>query len=53
MIARRANIRTIYSENVSNFIRVENELKKAFKEMDDKKIQAFMQEFGGDWIKWK
>ena len=21
--------------------------------MDDEKIQAFMQEFGGDWIKWK
>ena len=21
--------------------------------MDDKKIQAFMQEFGGDWITWK
>ena len=21
--------------------------------MDDKNIQVFMQEFGGDWIKWK
>ena len=21
--------------------------------MDDKKIQVFMQEFGGDWVKWK
>ena len=53
MIARRGNIRTIYSESVSNFIRVEKEPKKAFKEMNDKKIQAFMQEFSGDWIKWK
>ena len=53
MIARRGNIRTIYSESVSNFIRVEKEPKKAYKEMNDKKIQAFMQEFGGDWIKWK
>ena len=25
----------------------------AFEELDDKKIQPFMQEFGGDWIKWK
>ena len=53
MIARRGNIRTIYSESVSNFIRVEKKPKKAFKEMNDKKIQAFMQEFSGDWIKWK
>ena len=47
------NIRTIYSENGSNFITAENELKRALEEMDDKKIQAFMQEFGGYWIKWK
>ena len=25
----------------------------AFEELDDKKIQPFMQEFGRDWIKWK
>ena len=31
----------------------ENELNRAFEEMDDKKIQVFMQELGGDWIKWK
>ena len=47
MIARRGNIRTIY------FIRAENELKRDFEEMDDKKIQVFMQKFVGDWIKWK
>ena len=51
MIARRVNVRTIYSDNGSNFIGAENELKKALEEMDDKKIQAFVQEFGGDWIK--
>ena len=50
MIARRGNIRTIYSDNGSNFIRAENELKRAFEEIDNKKIEAFTQEFGGDWI---
>ena len=53
IIARRENVRTIYSDNGSNFIGAENELKKALEELDDKKIQAFVQEFGGDWIKWK
>ena len=53
MIARRGNIRNISSDNGSNFIGVENELKRAFEEMDDKKIQVFRQEFVGDWIKWK
>ena len=53
MIARKGNVRTIYSDNRRNFIRAENELKKALEEMDDKKMQAFVQEFGGDWIKWK
>ena len=48
MIAKRGNVRTIYSDTGRNFIRVENELKKAFEESDDRKIQAFMQEFGRD-----
>ena len=51
MIARRGNVRTIYSDSGSKFIGAENELKKALEEMNDKKIQAFVQEFDGDWIK--
>ena len=53
IIARRENIRTIYSDNRSNTIGADNELKGPFEEMDNEKVQAFTQEFGGDWIKLK
>ena len=52
LIARRGNVQSIYSENGSNLIGAERELRKAYGEMDDDKIQSFMQEHGGDWIKW-
>ena len=52
LVARRGNVRSIYSDNESNFIGAERELKKAYSEMDDNKIQSFMERIGGDWIKW-
>ena len=52
LVARRGNVRSIYSDNESNFIGAERELKKAYSEMDDNKIQSFMEGIGGDWIKW-
>ena len=51
LVARRGN-RSIYSDNGSNFIGAEQELKKAYMEMDDRKIQSFLLEQGGDWIRW-
>ena len=52
LVARQGNIRSIYSDNGSNFIGAEQELKKAYMEMDDRKIQSFLLEQGGDWIRW-
>ena len=50
LIARRENIQTIFSDNGSNFVDSENELRRALEEMDKGKPQSFMQASGGDWI---
>ena len=52
LIGRRGKIRSIYSDNGGNFIGADRELKRAFMEMDDKKISSFLQKQGCDWIKW-
>ena len=52
LVAQRGNIRSIYSHNGSNFIGAEQELNKAHMEMDDRKIQFFLLEQGGEWIRW-
>ena len=51
LVAGRGNVRSVYSDNGSNFIDAERELKKAYSEMNDK-IQSFMEGIGGNWIKW-
>ena len=38
LVAWQGNIRSIYSDNGSNFIGAEQELKKAYMEMDDRKL---------------
>ena len=53
MIARRRNVRLIQSDNDSNFLAAENELKGAFLEVDNKKTSQFLQDKGADWIKWQ
>lgn len=41
------------SDNGSNFLGAEKELKRASLEMDNKKISQFLLDKGADWIKWQ
>ena len=51
LVARHGNVRSIFSGNRSNFMGEERELKKVYAEMDDNKIQSFIEGIGEDWIK--
>ena len=52
-VARRGNIRVLRSKNGSNFVGAQKELGKAYKEMDDQKIEFFLQNIGADYINWQ
>ena len=52
LIAHRGNVRQIRSDNGSNFVGAEQELLKAFSEIDRNKIENFLQDHGGDCITW-
>ena len=51
-IARRGKIRALRSENGSNFVGAQREIGNTFKEMDDQKIQYFLQNIGADYTVW-
>ena len=46
VIACRGNVRVLYSDNGTNFVGCANELKKAYKEIDNEMIQSFTQSLG-------
>ena len=48
VIACSGNVRLLYSDNGTNFVGCANELKKAYKEMDNEMVQSFTQSLGGD-----
>ena len=52
-IGCRENIRLLRSDNGSNFVGVPSEIKKAFAEMDQQKINDFMRDSVGEWMLWK
>ena len=47
------NVRATRTDNGTNFVGASAELKKAFSEMNDKKVSEFMLEHGSQWIQWK
>ena len=51
VFAYRGNIKVFYSDNGTKFVGCANKLKKAYKEIDNERIQYFMESFGGDLMK--
>ena len=52
-VSRRGNVWVIRTDNSTDFVGAIAKLNKAFSEMNRKKINEFMLEHGGQWIKWK
>ena len=52
-IARRGHVSSIRTDNGTNFVGAENELKKCLEEIDHEKIREFLLTKGCDWIVWK
>ena len=53
LITRRGNIGIIRTKNGSNFVGARTELKRAFSEIDKKKINDLLMELGGEWLIWR
>ena len=52
-VARRGSVRTIRSDNGGNFVGTDNEMTKAWREMDQSKISDHLRENNCDWIAWE
>ena len=51
VIARRGPIRELCSDQGTNFVGAENELKRTLQEMDDEKIKAELLKHNIDWVR--
>ena len=52
-IARRGTVRSIRSDNRTNFVGASNELKKVLDEMNQEQIRQHLLKSGTDWVKWQ
>ena len=53
LIGRRGAVREIRSDNGSNFVGADNELKKAMEEINHKKVGEFLTSHGCDYVVWE
>ena len=51
-MARRGTVRSVWSDNGTNFVGARNELQRAFKEIKHDNIKSSLKENGADWILW-
>ena len=49
-VARRGNVKQIHSDNGTNFVAAEKELRGALKEMDQDTVRLYLMGIGVDWI---
>ena len=52
-MARRSPVRSIKSDNGTNFVKAANELKKALNEMNHEQVKRYFQKNGSDRITWE
>ena len=52
VVSCRRNIKVLHSDKGTNFVGYANKLKKAYKKMDNEIIQFFMENLGGDLVRW-
>ena len=53
LISQRGNVRMIRTDNGTNFVGANIDLRKAFNEMNHTKINNFLMKLGGEWITWR
>ena len=51
-VAKCGNVKSITSDNGTNFVGANNELKKAFNEMNHQQIWHFLANADADWLIW-
>ena len=53
LISQGGNVKIIRTDNGTNFVGTNIELRKAFNDINNTKINNFLMEPGGEWITWR